>query len=139
MLKRYAIWDKESEVYTPGTDPNLKGFTYSTPAGTSRFTAEEWAMLHPAPPSAIIVCSAGDYNGAFFGTLSQMVQIYSSSGADFSKAKTPEKILEVIEAFEDSQNAPSDESSPEERIAAALELANTFNMPSVNEDDPDVD
>lgn len=137
MANKYAIWNRQDEVYTPGTDPALQNFTYSTPAGTSRFTAAEWLQLHPAPPSAVIVCAAGDFNGGFFGTLNQMVQVYTAAGADFSEAVTDEDKLDVIEAFEATGGGDPTESTPEERIAAALELSNVLNMPTVNEDDPD--
>lgn len=142
MLERYAIWDKTSDIFTPGTDPHIKGLTYSTALGTSRFTAAEWMQIHPAPPSAVIVCAAGDFNGAFFGTLDQLVRVYKAAGADFDGAKTDEDKLEVIEAFEDAETeasrGPSAEIQLEERIAAALELANLLNMPDEKTDDPDV-
>ena len=126
MPKKYAIWDKTSPVITPVGEV---------------FTAEEWTAKHPAAAieSVKIVCGAGEVNGAYFGMLGQMVQMYTSMGADFSKAKTDNAKLEVIEAFEDSMSAQSEESSPEERIAAALELANVMKMPTVNEDDPDAE
>ena len=70
-----------------------------------------------------------------------MVQMYEAQGADFSEATTDVEKLEVIEAFEDARNTPVDtgESSPEERIAAALEYANLLNSPVVNPDAPDLD
>ena len=86
-----------------------------------------------------IVGGVAPMNGAFFGVLAQMVQMYTGMGADFSEAATDEEKLEVIEAFEDAMNAPSDESTPEERMAAALELANAIAMPTVNDDDPDLE
>lgn len=139
MAKTYAIWDKTSDVYTPGTDPRITDLTYSTPVGTNRFTAEEWKMLHPAPAGATVVCSAGDINGGFFGILSQMVRMYEAAGVDFSNAITDEDKLDAIEAFEKTGGGDPTESTPEERIAAALELANVIAMPTVNEDDPDED
>ena len=86
-----------------------------------------------------VICAAGEINGGFFGTLGQLVQRYESLGADFSEAETDAEKLAVIEAFEDELNDPGDltESTPEERIAAALELANLMNMPEVNSDDPE--
>ena len=128
MLKRYAIWDKQSPVIVP----------------TGKvFTAEEWKSQYPAAAlSAItVVCAAGEINGGFFGTLGQMVRTYENQGADFSGAATDEEKLAVIEAFEDTMNAPAEpeESTPEERIAAALELQNLLAMPTVNTDDPDAD
>lgn len=110
-MKRYAIWNK--------TDPIL------TPIGEV-LTAEQWIQRYPIAgvPSITVVCGAGEINGAFFGTLGQMVQMYEAQGADFSACETPEDKLAVIEAFEDAMNAPSTEASAEERIAAALEYQN---------------
>ena len=128
MLKRYAIWDKQSTVITPSGEV---------------FTAEEWKDRYPvaALDNITVVCGAGEINGSFFGTLGQMVQMYEAQGADFSEATTDIEKLEVIEAFEDEQNNPPDtgESTPEERIAAALEYSNLLNSPVVNEDDPDAE
>lgn len=126
MLKRYAIWDKETPIITPIGE---------------YLTAEQWKERYPVAnaPTVKVVCASGETNGAFFGTLGQMVQMYTAMGADFSGATTDEQKLEVIEAFEDAQNAPSDENTAEERIAAALELANVINMPTVNDDDPDAE
>lgn len=128
MLKRYAIWDKVSPIITPIGEV---------------LSPEQWVDRYPvaAVPSITVVCAAGETNGGFFGTLGQMVQMYEAQGADFSEATTDEEKLEVIEAWEDAMNDPGDitESSPEERIAAALELANVMNMPVVNDDDPDAE
>lgn len=128
-LKRYGIWDKRSQVITPSGEV---------------FTAEQWKDRYPAAAldSIKVVCSAGEINGSFFGTLGQMVQRYEQMGADFSEATTNVEKLEVIEAFEDAMNQPpvdTGESTPEERIAAALEYANLLNSPVVNPDDPDLD
>ena len=125
MLKRYAIWDKVSPIITPIGEV---------------LTAEQWIARYPVAsiPTIVIVCSAGEINGGFFGTLGQMVQMYSAQGADFSEATTNEEKLEVIEDFEDAMNAPSEEPTAEERIAAALELQNVMNLPVENEEDPDL-
>ena len=48
-----------------------------------------------------------------------------------------ETVLKVIEAFEDAMNEPSDEPTPEERIAAALEFQNVMSLEDVTYDDPD--
>lgn len=126
MLKRYAIWDKESPIITPIGEV---------------LQPSEWIARYPAAglDNITVVCSAGEINGGFFGTLGQMVQMYEAQGADFSEAVTDMKKLAVIEAFEDAMNNPPDtgESTPEERIAAALEYSNLLNAPVVNPDDPD--
>ncbi len=110
-MKRYAIWDKRSPVITPIGEV---------------LTAEQWINRYPVAgvPSITVVCSAGEINGGFFGTLGQMVQMYEAQGADFSACKSDEEKLGVIEAFEDAMNAPSTEPTSEERIAAALEYQN---------------
>lgn len=107
-MKRYAIWNK--------TDPII------TPIGEV-LTAEQWKERYPVAgvPSITVVCGAGEINGAFFGTLGQMVQMYEAQGADFSACETDEDKLTVIEAFEDAMNAPSTEPTAEERQAKALE------------------
>ena len=119
-MKRYAIWDKVSPVIVP----------------TGKvFTADQWMEKYPvaAIPSITVVCSAGEVNGGFFGTLGQMVQMYEEQGADFSGCTTAEEKLAVIEAFEDAMNAPSTEPSTEERIAAALEAQVLMSLPDDDE------
>lgn len=133
-MNRYQIWDKTSDVFTPGIDPNVKGLTYSTAAGTARFTPAEWAARHPVPPNAVVVIAAGDYNGGFMDTLNNMVQRYSMMGADFSNASTNEEKLAAIEAFEDAQNqAAANYVSTEERTAAALELLALNTLPDADQ------
>lgn len=120
-MKRYAIWDKESPVIVP----------------TGKvFTAEQWKEKYPvaALDSITVVCAAGEVNGGFFGTLGQMVQMYEAQGADFSACETAEDKLAVIEAFEDALNAPSDEPTTDERIAAALEYQVMASLPDEEEE-----
>ena len=107
-MKRYAIWDKKSPIITPIGEV---------------LTAEQWIDRYPVASldSITVVCAAGEVNGAFFGTLGQMVQMYEAQGADFSACTTAEEKLEAIEAFEDEMNTPSGEPTAEERQAAALE------------------
>ena len=109
-MKRYAIWDKQSPIITPIGEV---------------LTAEQWISRYPVAglASITVVCSAGEINGGFFGTLGQMVQMYEAQGCDFSACETAEEKLELIEAFEDEMNKPveSTEPSAAERQAAALE------------------
>lgn len=115
-MKRYAIWDKVSPVITPIGEV---------------LTAEQWIQRYPVAgiSSITVVCSAGEVNGGFFGTLGQMVQMYEAQGADFSACTTAEDKLAVIEAFEDAMNAPSTEPTTDERIAAALEYQVMASLP----------
>lgn len=107
-MSRYAIWNK--------TDPII------TSIGEV-LTAEQWIQRYPVAgvPTVTVVCADGEINGAFFGTLGQMVKMYADMGADFSTCETDEDKLAVIEAYEDAMNTPSGEPSAEERQAAALE------------------
>ena len=120
MLKRYAIWDKQTTIITP---------IYEV------LTPEQWIERYPvaALSTVTVVCGAGEVNGSFFGTLGQMVQMYEGMGADFSVCTTDEEKLEVIEEFEDAMNAPSTEATAEERIAAALEYQNLASLDDVDE------
>ena len=116
MLKRYTIWDKTSNVYTPSGE---------------KFTAQEWIERYPIAElkSVKVVCASGEINGAFFGTLGQMVQMWESQGYDFSSCTTDEEKLEMIEAIEDEMNTPSTEPTVEERTAAALEFIAMSSLP----------
>ena len=107
-MSRYAIWNKQDDVFTPSGE---------------KFTAEQWIDRYPIAEleSVKIVCAGGEVNGAFFGTLGQMVEMYTKAGCDFTGCETDQDKLDAIEAFEDAMNAPSTEPTPEERQAAALE------------------
>lgn len=108
-MSKYAIWNMKDQIITPIGEI---------------LTAEQWIEGYPVAglPSIAVVCSAGEINGGFFGTLGQMVQMYETQGADFAACETDEDRLAVIEAFEDEMNKPSTEPSTEERTAAALEF-----------------
>ena len=112
-MSRYAIWNKQDMILTPIGEV---------------LTAEQWIERYPIAgvPTVTVVCADGEINGAFFGTLGQMVKMYGDMGADFSTCETDEDKLAVIEAFEDARNTPSGEPTAEERIAAALEYQNAI-------------
>lgn len=116
-MTKYAIWNKQ--------DPIL------TPIGEA-LTAEQWIQRYPVAgvDTITVVCAAGEINGAFFGTLGSMVELYTNQGCDFSNCETAEDKLAAIEAFEDAreaeaaaaaQAAAEAEASNAERTAAALE------------------
>ena len=122
-MSRYAIWDKQSPVITP----------------TGKvFTAEAWIEKYPVArlDTVKVVCAGGEINGGFFGTLGQMIDMYSAQGCDFSECVTDQDYLDAIEAFETADHSDG-ESSTEERIAAALEYNNLLNSPVIHDDDPD--
>ena len=107
-MARYAIWDKISPIITPIGEV---------------LTAEQWKARYPVAgvETIKVVCAGGEINGAFFGTLGQMVDMYGKNGCDFSDCVTDEDYLNAIEVFEDEMNKPSTEPTAEERQATALE------------------
>lgn len=107
-MSKYAIWNKKDPVFTHNG---------------KMFTAEQWLEQWPIArlESITVVCSGGDINGGFFGTLGQMVEMYTKEGCDFSTCVTPEDKIAAIEAFEDEREAKAKAAAQE---AAAREAAN---------------
>ena len=111
-MKRYAIWDKVSPIITPIMEV---------------LTPDQWKERYPAAAldHITVICAAGEINGGFYGTLGQMVEMYTNMGCDFSNCFTAEDKLAAIEAFEDAKEAEAKAAanavSTDERIAAALE------------------
>lgn len=116
-MKRYAIWNKQDYILTPIGEV---------------LTAEQWIQRYPIAglDSITVVCAAGEINGAFFGTLGQMVAMYEAQGCDFSACTTAQEKLDAIEAFDAAREAEARaasaaaaaaESNVAERQAAALE------------------
>lgn len=131
-MSRYAIWNKQDPILTPIGEV---------------LTAEKWIERYPIAGvgSITVVCGGGEINGAFFGTLGQMVEMYGKMGCDFSACETAEDKLAAIEAFEDAREAEAaaaakataeTEANNAERTAAALEAIasgqTTENMAAMN-------
>jgi len=131
-MNKYAIWNKQDPILTPIGEV---------------LTAKQWIERYPIAgvDSITVVCGGGEINGAFFGTLGQMVDLYTKMGCDFSTCETAEDKLAVIEAFEDereaaaaaaAQAAAEAEAINAERTAAALEAIasgqSTENMAAMN-------
>lgn len=91
-MKKYAIWNKQDPILTPIGEV---------------LTADKWIERYPIAgvESITVICAAGEINGAFFGTLGQMVDMYTKQGCDFSACETAEDKLAAIEAFEDAREA----------------------------------
>lgn len=117
MSKRYALWNKMDDVYTPSG---------------KKFTADEWIAEFSwiNAPGAVPVISAGLINGAYSGELSQMKERCENRGATFEEGLNNQQLLDAIEAFEDAQASTPVETEPsaEERIAAALEYQNLLSL-----------
>ena len=117
-MARYAIWNKKDPIITPIGEV---------------LTPEKWIERYPVAgvSSITVVCAGGEINGAFFGTLGQMVETYAAHGCDFSACATNEEKLAAIEAFEDDMNTVVEDDTPsaEERIAAALEYQVMASLP----------
>lgn len=127
-MKRYAIWNKQDPIITPIGEV---------------LTPEQWIQRYPVAgvASITVICAAGEINGGFFGTLGQMVEMYTKMDCDFSACETAEDKLAAIEAFEDAKEAEAkaaaeaaaNEISTDERIAAALEAQVLMSMPDEEE------
>ena len=91
-MKKYAIWNKSDPILTPIGEV---------------LTAKQWIDRYPIAgvPSITVVCAGGEINGGFFGTLGQMVEMYTKQGCDFSGCETEEDKLAAIEAFDDAREA----------------------------------
>lgn len=123
-MKRYSIWNKKDAIITPIGEV---------------LTAEQWIKRYPIAglDHITVICAAGEINGGFFGTLGQMVDMYTKMGCEFIDCITDEEKLEAIEAFEDAREAEAKAAteeaanaiSTEERIAAALEAQVLMSMP----------
>lgn len=107
-MSKYAIWNKKDPILTPIGEV---------------LTAEKWIQRYPVAgvESITVVCAGGEINGAFFGTLGSMVEMYTKQGCDFSACTTPEEKLAAIEAFEDAKEA---EAAAAAKQAAETEAAN---------------
>ena len=121
---KYAIWNKIDEIITPSGHV---------------FTAEQWMDKYPvAKLNRIdVVCSAGEINGAVFGTLGQLVEQYEQYGCDFSACATAEEKIAVINEFEQHRGAATQavEEDPVAdslaSIAASLEYQNMMTLEDI--------
>ena len=123
MSKRYVIWDKVSDIYTPVGE---------------RLTADQWIARYGwiKAPSSVPVVAAGLINGALIDELSQMKNRYEQQGCVFTEKMSNQEILDTIEAFEAQRaaeaKAAAEEAantpSAEERLAAAVEFQNLLAM-----------
>lgn len=117
-------------------DPND---TYMTPAGEladSGFVSRTW----PASSRFAHVVQTDETGETMFGfyNLSAMRTQYGIAKS-LSAEEAVAELSAAMEAEQVAQVGDQTESTPEERIAAALELANVINLPDINSDDPDAE
>lgn len=114
-MAKYAIWNKLDEIITPIGEV---------------LSAEQWMARYPVAKldRITVICAAGEINGAFFGTLGQMVDTYTKEGADFSACTTDEEKLAVIEAFDEAREQAQKEASAN---ALANEELTTTSLASI--------
>lgn len=111
-MSRYAIWNKKDQIITPIGEV---------------LTAEQWIKRYPvaALPNITVVCGGGEVNGSFFGTLGQMVDMYTKEGCTFTDDMTAEQKIATIEAFEDEREAQATTRAKAEAEADALNVEMT--------------
>lgn len=107
-MGKYAIWNKKDPILTPIGEV---------------LTAEQWIDRYPIAgvESITVICAGGEINGAFFGTLGSMVDMYKKQGCDFSACTTAEEKLAAIEAFDDAREA---EAAAQAKAQAEQEAVN---------------
>lgn len=128
-MRKYAIWNKKDPVLTPIGEV---------------LTAEQWIKRYPIAgiDTITVICSAGEINGAYFGTLGQMVEVYERQGCDFSQCETAQDKLDKIESFDEEKEQLALERSLEptndevsaaalSSIAASLEYQNMMTLDDV--------
>ena len=100
-MTKYAIWNKQDSILTPIGEV---------------LSAEKWIERYPMAglDSVTVICAAGEINGAFFGTLGQMVEMYTRRGCDFSACETAQDKVDAINAFDEAQAIATEEA----RLAA---------------------
>jgi hypothetical protein len=129
-MPRYKIWDKSSDIYTPGKE---KG-------GKNHWTAKEY-IADKAPWAAIptvkVIVGSGIINGGVFMEFDATKEFYKKQGANITDGMSDDEVIAAIEQFEDNPPAADEESTAEERIAAALEAQVMLASPNINMDDPD--
>lgn len=136
-MRHYAIWDKKTPVITPIGEV---------------LQPEEWIAKYPVAglDNVNVVCAAGEINGAFFGTLGQMMQRYEDV-IDFSQFETPDEKLAAMEAYDAEQAAIAATAAAEKEavanineeltatslaaIAAAMEYQNMMTLDDIDEED----
>lgn len=109
MAKRYAIWNKETDVITPIGEV---------------LSPEQWMNRYPwiRIPGLVPVIAAGTFNGGLIAELSQLKENCLREGAEFEDGLSAEELLAAIEAWEDARNsAHVDTVSDATRTADALE------------------
>ena len=119
MGKKYQIWDKVSDVYTPSGEV---------------FTPAEWIEKYTwiNIPGARMVLDASDINGGLCMNFNQWVEQYRNRGCDIpdSILDDSDAVIAAIEAFEDAEAEEAKERAEmptaEDRIASQLELQNLY-------------
>ena len=122
-MNKYAIWNKTDNILTPIGEV---------------LTPEQWIERYPIAglDSITVVCASGEINGAFFGTLGSMVDMYEKQGADFSACTTAEEKLAVIETFDEEREQTEKMAVSNEEltatslasIAASMEYQNMLTL-----------
>lgn len=115
-MSKYAIWNKTDTILTPIGEV---------------LSAEQWIERYPIAgvESVIVICGGGEINGAFFGTLGQMVEMYTKKGCDFSTCTTAQEKLDAIEQFDDECEARAQAKAAE--VATAKQATAELNASSL--------
>lgn len=106
-MNAYAIWDKQTPIITPIGE-------VLSPA--------QWIERYPVAglDSITVICGGGEINGSFFGTLGQLIEIYTKQGCDLSACETAEDKINAINEFIEIKEAEAkafNEATREQEVA----------------------
>lgn len=101
---RYKIWDKKEEILT---------------RNGKKYSAKEWLNLYPIGNYVDMVIGGGVVNGSYWLVYEEFKDEWRRKGLDFSKCKTQQEVLDMIEEAEDKQ--VQDEVNYQEEMMYALQ------------------
>jgi hypothetical protein len=129
-MRRYKIWDKVSDLVTPGVDPETGKQVWTAQEYIEKFA--QWAAI----PGVKAVITTGVINCGVFMEFNATKEAYIRSGVHITDEMTDDEVLDAIEYWEDHppQIEPKEDETDLllERVASALEFNNVLNMPDVN-------
>jgi len=117
-IPKYAIWDKQSDIYTQG--PAYK-------EGKTHWTAQEFIeneMNWAAIPGIKVVVGGGLIQGGYFNEFEERKAFYRSQGATWDKNASDRDILDIFEIWDNRPYEPLE--SDQSGVMIPLELADKF-------------
>lgn len=106
-MSRYKIWDKKEDILT---------------RTGKKYTAQEWLELYPIGKYVDMVIGGGVINGSYWIVYEELKDSWKRKGLDFSKCKSKQEVLDMIEEAEDKE-VSTDINYQEEMMYALQDIA----------------